>query len=238
MNIPKELYIPSKIVIDKMVNGSTYCDNNPAAKHPDRGGLTDNQYELQIIALTAQLDSKTAQLDYKTEEYNTAAANLAEIILETKFNVTFTAAPTGGTVTLYDTIAAASIAEGAVLTRGDNITITATPSSNYTLSALTVNGDAFVSTQAHIVYEDVIVVPTFLADSYAITYMDTSTPITGLTPATYSFDTGVETLPTYVKASYTFDGWYTDAALTTPITSISPTATGVITLYAKTTLIV
>lgn len=44
---------------------------------------------------------------------------------------------------------------------------------------------------------------------------------------------GIETLPQPVKDGYRFDGWYKEASLKTEVESISDTATGDITLWAK-----
>lgn len=69
---------------------------------------------------------------------------------------------------------------------------------------------------------------------YSITYMDDSSPITGLTPEIYVNTEGA-TLPTVVeKTGYDFDGWYATSALEgKAITGITTSATGNKTFYAK-----
>lgn len=77
------------------------------------------------------------------------------------------------------------------------------------------------------------------ADSYSITYKDKgNVAYTGSNssslPATYSYGTGVPSLPNGVKEGFRFDGWFDNSDCTgSPITTISTTATGVKTFYAK-----
>lgn len=81
-------------------------------------------------------------------------------------------------------------------------------------------------------------------DSWAITYKDKgdvaySGSNSALLPATYTYGTGIASLTDGVKAGYTFDGWFDNADCTgEAITSISASATGAITLYAKFTELV
>lgn len=71
------------------------------------------------------------------------------------------------------------------------------------------------------------------ANRYGITYMDGSTEIDGLEPTYYFVGAGAN-LPVAEKEGYTFDGWYDNSSLTgDPITAISPSSVGDITLYAK-----
>ena len=72
----------------------------------------------------------------------------------------------------------------------------------------------------------------FTSNSYTITYvLDGGTNDT-TNPTGYTYGIGV-TLADASKTGYTFDGWYSDAAFTTRVTSISAAATGNMTLYAK-----
>ena len=77
------------------------------------------------------------------------------------------------------------------------------------------------------------------ADSYSITYKDQgdgaySGSNSSSLPATYSYGTGVPSLPNGVKEGFRFDGWFDNSDCTgSPITTISTTATGVKTFYAK-----
>lgn len=73
------------------------------------------------------------------------------------------------------------------------------------------------------------------AKKYTITYMDGKNAITGLTPATYTIEAAA-TLPTkdtVTKNGYTFEGWYTEPALTNKVTEIPAGSTNAKTFYAK-----
>ena len=73
------------------------------------------------------------------------------------------------------------------------------------------------------------------APEWAITYMDGEEAITTLSPKKYIEGIGVAELPAVpAKAGYTADGWYGNAGLTgDAVTSISSSATGAQTLWAK-----
>ena len=73
------------------------------------------------------------------------------------------------------------------------------------------------------------------APEWAITYMDGEDTITTLSPKKYIEGIGVAELPAVpAKAGYTAGGWYGNAGLTgDAVTSISSSATGVQTLWAK-----
>ncbi len=83
---------------------------------------------------------------------------------------------------------------------------------------------------------------TFYAKVEATVVLPTTSPITyvlnggvnaSTNPSSYIEGEGVATLAAATKDGYTFEGWYTDSACTNKVTSISATATGSITLYAK-----
>lgn len=59
-----------------------------------------------------------------------------------------------------------------------------------------------------------------------------------LNPAFYYEGKGLASLQDESKEGYTFDGWFTDASFTAPVTSISASQTGDVKLYAKFTKIV
>ena len=75
-----------------------------------------------------------------------------------------------------------------------------------------------------------------LPENYAyINYpLDVNLPLDA--PSSFEIGTTVA-LPTPTKAGYIFRGWYTDAALTQPITEINSSITSDVTLYAKWSLI-
>ena len=56
-------------------------------------------------------------------------------------------------------------------------------------------------------------------------------------PDSYTEGTGVPSFSDASKPGYSFDGWFSDAAFTNKVTSISPEQTGEVTLYAKFTFI-
>lgn len=72
----------------------------------------------------------------------------------------------------------------------------------------------------------------WVATEYDITYeLDGGT--NGANPATYDIETATITLAAATKAESTFDGWYSDAELTTAVTEITLGSYGDLTLYAK-----
>ena len=72
----------------------------------------------------------------------------------------------------------------------------------------------------------------FTSNSYTITYVLDGGNNATTNPTGYTYGIGV-TFADASKTGYTFDGWYSDAAFTTRVTSISAAATGNMTLYAK-----
>ena len=80
---------------------------------------------------------------------------------------------------------------------------------------------------------DVKLYAKFTASSYRIRYeLDGGSNAT-TNPTDYTYGVGVAGFADASKTGYTFDGWYSDAAFTTRVTSISAAATGNMTLYAK-----
>lgn len=81
-----------------------------------------------------------------------------------------------------------------------------------------------------------IVAVTFSAvKKSSITYVLNGGTHTEKNPSSYIEGEGTE-LSSAFRSGYTFDGWYSDADFNTPVTAISDTQTGDITLYAKFTL--
>ena len=70
------------------------------------------------------------------------------------------------------------------------------------------------------------------AEVYPITYISEGIVLTGLTPASYTYDKAVMTLPSPKKDGYTFKGWYSDEELTKKVTSLPAGTIGEKTLYA------
>lgn len=75
--------------------------------------------------------------------------------------------------------------------------------------------------------------------TYTITYLDKggssySGSNSASLPSSYTYGTGIASLTDGVKSGYRFDGWYTNSTCTEgPVTSISSSATGNKTFYAK-----
>lgn len=69
--------------------------------------------------------------------------------------------------------------------------------------------------------------------SYKITYNLNGGTNAKSNPSTYVKGVGVESFADATRSGYKFLGWYKDSAFKTKVTSISKTATGSITLYAK-----
>ncbi len=68
---------------------------------------------------------------------------------------------------------------------------------------------------------------------YAITYSLDGGVNAAANPAHYTIETASFALKTPVKTGHAFDGWYSDAGFTVPVTSVAGGGTGPITLYAK-----
>lgn len=84
--------------------------------------------------------------------------------------------------------------------------------------------------------ENVILYAKFTLATYTITYnLDGGTNSVS-NPATYNIETATITLLNPSKAGYTFNGWFSDAGLTTEVTEIVSGTTGNIVLYASFTL--
>ena len=74
------------------------------------------------------------------------------------------------------------------------------------------------------------------ANKYNISYYLNGGTNDKTNPTTYTYGSGITSLKAPTKEGYNFNGWYKDASLTTPMTSISTTQTGTVNVYAKWTL--
>lgn len=81
------------------------------------------------------------------------------------------------------------------------------------------------------------VYPKYTPIQYPIAYNLDDGANDPLNPAAYTIETPTITLEDAVKEGYTFDGWFSDAGLTTEVTEIALGSTGDVTLYAKFTII-
>ncbi len=152
-------------------------------------------------------------------------------------NVSITA-PSNGTITVaYTDVEGASQS----FTSGNRdlahtviITPTATPVEGYTLSGLTVNGDAHTSGNTYTVTVNTTIAATFSPASYTVTLNTNDGTINAGNVTSYTYGTGA-TLPTNVtKSGFTFGGWYDNSGLTgSAVTTISTTATGNKEYWAK-----
>ena len=139
-----------------------------------------------------------------------------------------------------ETVDTTAVTDGLPLYRFDQITLTATASTGYTLGT-TINGAAVAMDEnnkyVHTVntgdLDTIAVVTGATANTYDITYMDGETELT-LTPATYVFAVGA-TLPALpAKTGYTADGWYGAANFSgSKITAVSTSEHVDKTFYAK-----
>ncbi|MBO7557366.1 MAG: InlB B-repeat-containing protein [Bacteroidaceae bacterium] len=69
--------------------------------------------------------------------------------------------------------------------------------------------------------------------SYNISYELNGGTNASSNPSTYTYNIGVASFANPTRTGYTFGGWYVDSSFSTVITSISTTAFGKVTLYAK-----
>ena len=152
-------------------------------------------------------------------------------------NVSITA-PSNGTIRVAYTDVAG---ESQSFTSGNRdlahtviITPTATPAEGYTLSGLTVNGDAHTSGTTYTVTANTTIAATFSPASYTVTLNTNGGTINAGDVTSYTYGTGA-TLPTNVtKSGFTFGGWYDNSGLTgSAVTTISTTATGNKEYWAK-----
>lgn len=81
--------------------------------------------------------------------------------------------------------------------------------------------------------QDVILYAKFTATIYKITYELNGGTNARTNPAEYTYGVGVEKFADASRAGYTFEGWYSDEALTDSITTIDKAHTEAVTLYAK-----
>lgn len=73
----------------------------------------------------------------------------------------------------------------------------------------------------------------FVKNAYGITYVMNGGTNPPSNPLSYTYGDGVASFANASKIGHTFIGWYSDAAFTTPVTSISATQMGAVTLYAR-----
>ena len=75
--------------------------------------------------------------------------------------------------------------------------------------------------------------PVWALEEYNINYELNGGQNSSSNPAKYTYNVGVDSFENPTKDWNTFDGWYLDADFNTPISSISATEKGDITIYAK-----
>ena len=166
------------------------------------------------------------------------------------YDVTF---GVGTSYTSYGSLTARNTTDGEDLTSGDDvaagkaITFTATPNTGYEVAGFYSDASCSSSLQSgsSTTYSvaslsgDLTVYVKFQLIDYTITYLDKggsaySGSNGGSLPSTYNYGTGVASLTAGVKSGYTFGGWYTASDCSSGLTtSISSTATGNKTFYAK-----
>lgn len=101
------------------------------------------------------------------------------------------------------------------------------------------NGDNYTNGQSVTLTQNLSLFAKWTANQYTVTYnYNDATGGNGTASASFTTGGSAITLPTPVRTGYTFDGWYSDSGLSTPIgnagASYSPTGTTfAITAYAK-----
>lgn len=100
-------------------------------------------------------------------------------------------------------------------------------------SAPTKTGFTFVNWDQDItsIKQNLVVMPNYQIDEYAIFYYDGSTLLTHQ-PNNYTIESGFA-LVEYVKTAFYFVGWYEDSAFTKKVESIIPGNTGPVSFYGK-----
>ena len=86
--------------------------------------------------------------------------------------------------------------------------------------------------------DDVNLYAKFSPKNYQITYMLNGGSNASENPTGYVYGAGVSSFVSASRTGHTFEGWYSDAACTKKVTTISSTQYGDITLYAKYTEVV
>ncbi len=159
---------------------------------------------------------------------NGAATYVAQFTKKT-YTITATANPTAG----------GSITGTGTYEHGSSCTLTATPATGYSFVNWT-SGNSQVSTNAS--YQFTVtgartLVANFAPNTYTVTLNTNDGTINSGNVTSYTYGEGA-TLPTDVtRTGYTFGGWYDNSGLTgTAVTSISTTATGNKTFWAKWTI--
>ena len=159
----------------------------------------------------------------------TEAADYVAVFTKKTYTIAATANPTaGGTITGAGTYE-----------HGSSCTLLATPATGYSFVNWT-SGNSEVSTNAS--YQFTVtgartLVANFVPNTYTVTLNTNDGTINSGNVTSYTYGEGA-TLPTDVtRTGYTFGGWYDNANLSgTAVTSISTTATGNKTFWAKWTI--
>ena len=174
--------------------------------------------------------------DGKLHDYFDISAGNGEIAMNLNFSpmkITVTSGSTNEKYTVrYNTNGGAAIADASV-TKGESLNLPTPVRSGYTFSGW--HSDAGLTTAVTSPYTPTADVTLYAkwtenaADTYTITYNTNG----GSAIADASVKAGnAITLPTPTRSGYTFEGWYSDSALTSKVTS-PYTPTKSITLYAK-----
>lgn len=117
--------------------GATYFDNDPRMNQPDRGGLTDTEYERIIKAKNTQI----AELTEDLSAANTALGAVKYAVSVSGANASAAFKDTNATdVTSTVTNLAAGVNRNSV------IEVTVTPAEGYEIAAVAVNGTAVTLT--------------------------------------------------------------------------------------------
>ena len=196
--------------------------------------------KISAIGTVAYTDDCKAKIDDARAAYDTLTDTQKALISDETLAVLTNAEATYEslityTVTIADTIEHGTVrADKSPATKGETITLTATPADGYKLGSYTVkNGEESVIVTNNtftMPASNVTVSATFTASSYEITYKLDGGTNASANPATYTIESDDITLSSASKDGYTFSGWQNADGET--VTKIAKGTTGDITLTA------
>ena len=196
--------------------------------------------KINAIGTVAYTDDCKAKIDDARAAYDTLTDTQKALISDETLAVLTNAEATYEslityTVTIADTIEHGTVrADKSPATKGETITLTATPADGYKLGSYTVkNGEESVIVTNNtftMPASNVTVSATFTASSYEITYKLDGGTNASANPATYTIESDDITLSSASKDGYTFSGWQNADGET--VTKIAKGTTGDITLTA------
>ena len=227
----------SKVNDDTGTTEPTTPSDETTANQTAANAVTE---KIDAIGTVAYTDDCKAKIDEARAAYNTLTETQKALISAETLDVLTNAEATYEslityTVTIADTIEHGTVrADKSPATKGETITLTATPADGYKLGSYTVkNGEESVIVTNNtftMPASNVTVSATFTASSYEITYKLDGGTNASANPATYTIESDDITLSSASKDGYTFSGWQNADGET--VTKIAKGTTGDITLTA------